>query len=70
MRTGINTTSAMPWSLVTDLRVIDVGGAGATNKIQNKGSILSAYRKNIAHDQTPKAQQQEQKTEHHEEKCR
>lgn len=56
----------MPQNLVTDLRVIDVGGAGATNKIQNKGSILSAYRKNITHDQTPKAQQQE----HHEEKCR
>lgn len=27
---------------VTDLRVIDVGGARATNKIQNKGSILLA----------------------------
>lgn len=52
----------MPQDLVTDLRVIDVGGAGATYKIQNKGSILSAYRKNIHQNQTPKAQQQEQKT--------
>lgn len=50
----------MPGDLVTDLRVIDVGGARATYKIQNKGSVLSAYRKNITQDQTPKAQQQEQ----------
>lgn len=52
--------SAMARDLVTDLRVIDVGGARATYKIQNKGSVLSAYRKNITQDQTPKAQQQEQ----------
>ncbi len=52
--------SAMPRDLFTDLRVIDVGGARATYKIQNKGSVLSAYRKNITQDQTPKAQQQEQ----------
>ncbi len=50
----------MPRDLFTDLRVIDVGGARATYKIQNKGSVLSAYRKNITQDQTPKAQQQEQ----------
>lgn len=61
----------MPRDLITDLRVIDVGGAWATNKIQNKGSVLSAYMKNITQDQTPKAQQQEQKTEQrHGEKCR
>lgn len=46
----------MPQNLVTDLRVIDVGGARATYKIQNKGSVLSAYRENITQDQTPKAQ--------------
>lgn len=45
----------MPRDLVTDLRVIDVGRARATNKIQNKGSLLSAYRKNITQNETPKA---------------
>lgn len=33
--------------LHTDLSVKDVGGARATYKIQNKGSVLSAYRKKI-----------------------
>lgn len=28
---------------VTDLRVTDVGGTWTTNKVQNEGSILSAY---------------------------
>lgn len=64
MRTKTHTlehkASAMPRDTFTDLRVIDVGGARATNKIQNKGSVLSAYIKNITQDQTPKAQQQEQ----------
>ena len=55
-----NTASVMPMDLVTDLRVIDVGGTRATYKIQNKGSVLSAYRRNITQNQTPKAQQQEQ----------
>lgn len=68
--TSKHTALAMSWDLITDLRVIDVGGTGATYKIQNKGSILSAYRKNITQDQTLKAQQQEQKTECHGEKCR
>lgn len=44
---------------VTNLSVRDVGGTRATYKIQNKGSVLSAYRKNISQDQTPKTQQQE-----------
>ncbi len=55
-----HTASVMLRDLITDLRVIDVGGARATYKIQNKGSVLSAYRKNITQDQTPKAQQQKQ----------
>lgn len=29
--------------VVTDLRVTDVGGTWTTNKVQNEGSILSAY---------------------------
>lgn len=28
---------------VTDLRVTDVGGTWTTNKVQNEGSILSAF---------------------------
>lgn len=54
------TAPATPRDPVTDLRVIDVGGARATYKIQNKGSVLSAYRKSITHNQTPEAHQQEQ----------
>lgn len=36
-----HTASETLRELVTNLTVIDVGGARATNKIQNKGSILS-----------------------------
>lgn len=50
-KTPQHPASAMPRDLITDLRVIDVGGTGATYKIQNKGSVLSAHRKNIIQDQ-------------------